>query len=258
MSGEVALLGDPQGKLEELVQAVVHFERVGLAVPYALVGGLAVTARLATRHRPTFDVDTVYVESEIDVVQVLVDNGAERQGDGVVLPQGVKLDLIAVGYLDPAGLPVDPRQRAFVLSHRWALDSADAMTLQVIDEAGGVTVQVQAPVASASALVATKLQSTLSRREALRHKRASDVFDLYRLLDVHDADGGVSTAFADAPKDLAALSREFATQLLVDEAERSVRWMRAGGGPEMQEIEPADLRAVGEPFVGRLAHVPGN
>ncbi|MBI4728353.1 MAG: nucleotidyl transferase AbiEii/AbiGii toxin family protein [Acidobacteria bacterium] len=253
MSGEVVLLADREGSLERLVGAIGELERQGLPARHALIGGLAVMARLARRHRPTGDIDAVYAEGEVDVVQLLVERGADRQREGVVLPEGLKLDLIAVGDFDPADVPDDARPRAFVLSHRWALDTADSVTLAVARSSGDVVLRVRAPVASAAALVATKLQSALWRSEIRRHKRAGDIYDLYRLLDAHDAGGDVAAALAVSPQDLGALARELARRLLVDEAERSARWLRADGGPEMQGIGAADLRAVGEPLVRRLA-----
>ena len=59
MSGDVTLIDTSDGAISRLVQtASTLFARSGFG-PAALVGGLAVTMRLATVHRATNDVDTV-------------------------------------------------------------------------------------------------------------------------------------------------------------------------------------------------------
>lgn len=250
MSGDVVVLGDIDGRLEKLVRGIATLER--LPAKHALIGGLAVMARLAQRHRATADIDAVYEDGSVDVTEILVEHGATLQPDGVILPQGVKLDLIAVGDLDPADLPADPHDRAFILGHRWALDSASDVAITVLDATQQVRLEVSIPVATTAALVANKLNAAFTRRAGRAPKRASDVFDVIRLLETHDADGSISSAFADAPEDLAALACDFGEQVLNREAERSVRWLRVDGGPEMQAFRAEDLRSVGEPFIARL------
>ncbi|GAC1414067.1 MAG: hypothetical protein NVSMB57_09610 [Actinomycetota bacterium] len=104
------------------------------------------------------------------------------------------------------------------------------------------------PVASVAALVAMKLASATSRRGPALYKRASDIFDVYRLLADHDVDQSVSRAVIRAPDGLATLVRALASKLLVDEAERSTRWLITTGNPEMERVGAEDLRSVGVPF----------
>ena len=153
-----------------------------------MVRGRRDVPRLGRRHLATADIDEVYRGDDIDIVQLLVDEGADRQANGVILAGGEKVDLIAVSEYRADELPDDAGQRAFILSHRWALDGATLLNLVVTDRSGGVVAEATTPVASIEALVAMKLASAPARREPAIHKRASDIFDVYRLLAVHDVD----------------------------------------------------------------------
>ncbi len=252
MSGDAAFFGDGAGELARLVPAIQALERQGLP-RHALIGGIAVIARLGQRHRATSDIDEVYLGDSIDAVQVLVDRGASRQPNGVILQDGTKVDLIAVGDYEREDLPEDTGQRAFILAHRWALDTSEPLTLVVGDAEGTAKAGVTTTVSTTAALVAMKISSAPARREPTLYKRATDIFDVYRLLTVHDLDGSVAAAVNHAPEDLAMLTSGLADRLLVREAERSVRWMLTAGGPEMEHVTAADLRAVGAPFVDLLA-----
>lgn len=78
MSGESVVLGDQGGQLAKLVQAIAWLERENLP-RHALIGGIAVIARLQQRHRATADVDEVFLEDEGDAIQILLDKKAKRQ-----------------------------------------------------------------------------------------------------------------------------------------------------------------------------------
>lgn len=165
-----------------------------------------------------------------------------------MLEGGTQLDLIAVDDYDARDLPDDPSQRGFVIAHRWALDAASNETIVVVSGDGAVSAQATTPVATTAVLVAMKLSAAPARRDVVAHKRASDVFDLYRLLRAGDAGGEVSAALRDAPDDLASLLANIATDVLVVGAAQTLRWMRSSGSPEMEGITLEDLRAVGVAF----------
>lgn len=251
VSGETVFLRDQNGDLAALVRAVAAVERDGLP-PHALIGGLAVIVRLAKRHRATTDVDEVYLGMEGDAAQLLVDRGARRQPNGVILAGGTRVDLISVEDYDAADLPDEPDQRAFIVAHHWSLDTATPITLVVTDALGSVVAEATPAVASVPALVAMKLASAPNRRGPTEHKRATDLFDVFRLLVVHDVGGAISAELRGAPHDLALLVRDMAERLLIVEAERSVRWLLTSGGPEMEGVTAEDLRAVGEPLRAEL------
>lgn len=251
MSGESVVLGDQGGQLAKLVHAIARIEREDLP-RHALIGGIAVIARLQQRHRATADVDEVFLEDEGDAIQILLDKKAKRQKDGVILETGERVDFIAVSGFDPRDLPDDALQRAFVLSHHWALMTATRLQLVVSGAHGSPLADASTPVARTESLVAMKLAAAPTRREGVSFKRATDLFDIYRLLGSFDVDRAVARAVRGAPHDLPALVRRLAQGLLVDDAQRSVRWMLTEGGPEMQGVTAEDLRAVGEPFVAAL------
>jgi hypothetical protein len=173
----VALPADPDGVLRRLVAAVEVV--VNAELPHhALVGGLAVMANLAQAHRVTADVDTVSDDDQDGIshtVALLVDTQharAKPAGDGVILSDGTKVDIIATGAWTAADLPEDPIKRMFILSHWWAVETARATKLVVLD---GSATPASATVALAQppALVAAKFQSMRTRRGTSASKAVS-------------------------------------------------------------------------------------
>lgn len=128
MSGEVRLL-DENGETRRLLLALETLVASVSPEHFALIGGLAVMARLGQAHRGTQDIDTAVdrsgaLPSELDVaVDAAASTEEERTG------RRVKVDSIEVGGtpaldLDPDDLPGEEFTRAFVLSHRWTFDTA--------------------------------------------------------------------------------------------------------------------------------------
>ena len=105
-----------------------------------------------------------------------------------------------------------------------------------------------------------KLQSIPRRRGASEAKKASDVYDIVRLLEAHDGTGTLSRdLLAAAPPELVDFCAEAAMTRLVTEAERTVRWMRVWGvTDDMERRTPEELRTLGRHFVSRLAFTPGS
>jgi hypothetical protein len=84
---DVTLLDDGSGSIARLVRAAATLftDEHGRAV--ALIGGLAVTVRIATVHRVTNDVDTVVDESTDGSLAAVTDDHAARIAiDGVKSP----------------------------------------------------------------------------------------------------------------------------------------------------------------------------
>ncbi|GAC1537423.1 MAG: hypothetical protein NVS3B12_21410 [Acidimicrobiales bacterium] len=250
----VALPADTGGVLRRLVAAVevvVHAE-----LPHhALIGGLAVMANLAQAHRVTADVDTVSDDDHDGIshtVALLVATQharAKPTGDGVILRDGTKVDIIATGAWTSAALPDDPIKRMFILSHWWAVETARATKLVVLD---GSTTVASAIVALAQppALVAAKLQSMRTRRGESASKAVSDVYDTYRLLAAYDGNGSVAEALSFAPLDVGAWCAEALMQTFVAEAARWAR--RINDAFAAPALEPADLEVVGSLAVERI------
>ena len=81
---------------------------------FALIGGLAVIARLGQAHRATNDIDAVS-DDQVGLLEVLVADGLERRGDSVLLDADLKLDVIDVSEGDDEYLPF--------ATHRFAFDT---------------------------------------------------------------------------------------------------------------------------------------
>lgn len=124
---------------------------------YAVIGGVAVSARLGQAHRATADIDTVVddptpppaIEALLDVPGAHADpTGAHR-----VLIDGIKVEVQGTEPFTPADLDgLTGKQILYVGAHRYALESATPLTLVAQAEQVRATV----PVASPGALLASR------------------------------------------------------------------------------------------------------
>lgn len=255
MSGdvtEVEIAGDADGAMASLLHTLEDVQRQA-RVPIALVGGLAVMARLGERHRVTVDVDTVYLGDvrQPSLGRALVAAGGTATGDSVEF-QGVKIDTIEVSEIVEDQLPDDLIQRSFVLAHRWALDSATPVRLVALFGAGGPRPSALMPTATAPALIAMKLSSFPTRRAANRqHKQSSDLYDLYRLLNATTV-AALQDAYATAPHNLGATSASLAQQMIGDRANDTIKALKLGSG-EMAGVTLDDFASALDTLFGAVA-----
>ena len=247
----VVLAGDAVAQMVRAAQRAHDVPGLRLAI----IGGLAVTCRLGHVHRATGDVDAV-VDEVVGVAansgaQLLVEAGIADPDPGDrehrVFVDGTKLEII-----DTQALPADvsdiepPLPRLFVLGHRWALESAEP--LRVVVAASDVDVVL--PVAMPAALVATKLHAFCDRQQD--EKRASDAYDIYRLLETRDRDGTVAKTTRNGPRGLAEVVLDLMVERFVDGAARAVRYLKAYGDPAWPQITTDDLHRVVGSFTSRL------
>ena len=205
-------------------------------------------------HRATGDVDAVADEvvhvAASSGAQVLVDAGvATRDPAGHeerVYIDGARLEVIDTEPLPDDVSDIEALPRLFVLAHRWALESAGPMRVRV----AGTDVETELPIAMPAALVATKLHAYCDRQ--LDDKRASDVYDIYRILETRDAGGEVADAINDGPSGLAEVVGELMRERLVDDAVRANRYLQAYGDPAWGDISSEDLRSVAGSLTDRL------
>ena len=251
MSGDITLIDGGAGAVRRLVRAASGlFGRPGFG-PAALVGGLAVTVRLATLHRATNDVDVV---SEGDAPLEYVGEG-DAQGSNRIEIDGVTVDVMLTSPLPPTAeeLPDRDLDRLFVLGHRWALESAEPLVVRVVaaSESGPGDAHALV-VATATALVACKFHAIADRRDAGRDKRESDALDLVRLIGDLVRTPPSAAQFETAPFDLAALVSLQTQRWLIENSTRTARLinMSAGGGDVT--MNPADIATIGELFVEML------
>ena len=181
MSGEV-LLSDDGGVATRLVTALAALKDQVAPGSFALIGGLAVMARLRSVHRGTDDIDTVSEQLGDEPADIAVALGETGRSSVRRLVEGVKIDHIDVSdtpasQIPRADLPQDEWDTAFVLAHRWGLDSATPVTIRAVEHRS-VVATVTCPAASPASLVTMKLQSAPRRTTARIDKAANDYLDL--------------------------------------------------------------------------------
>lgn len=165
-----------------------------------LIGGLAVMCRVGTPHRATIDLDAVTrdlpsVHDDIVGLALTSVGGGQYGFEG-----GLDLDVIDVApvpvdeliaHLEEGGEPITDLELA-VVAHTWAHDCADALDIVAIDEETGVRLAEARGrmVATAAGIIAMKVTTIPLRASSKPEKRASDLYDLSRLL----VRGGVKAA----------------------------------------------------------------
>lgn len=246
MSGEVALIDSGDGAISRLVRTATTLFDTPKFRPAALVGGLAVTIRLATVHRATNDVDTVSEgEGPRDLaLQYLGDRDAARANRIEI--DGVKVDVMETWPLpdDVGSLPDEDLDRLFVVGHRWALDSATPVQIDAVSPEGGVNESGTLTVATVPALVACKLHAIADRKGPSLSKRESDALDLVRLVgDLVRSDDSVAALRA-APFDLTALVAAQLERWFIDNALRTARLANAAGAVDGQ-LGAAEVSTIG-------------
>lgn len=216
----------PGAAMVPLVKAIAALNEAGIG-RFAIIGGVAVTARLGQAHRATADVDTVVDETTSpNAVEALLDlPGAapDPASDHRVLFDETTIEILGVGPVNETQLDEVPTKDAlFVAAHVWALETATPLTIVAGDRPD---VGATAPFATPAALVAMKLHAIEDRSETRgSEKRAGDAWDIYRLLVDLDGDGAIRQGLASAPASLRGLVKDadelrFVGRLLVDALE---------------------------------------
>jgi hypothetical protein len=216
----------------------------------AIIGGVAVTCRLQQAHRATVDVDTVAEDrlpSVLEVLQALPGAQTRQGGAERVEIEGVVVDIIATGPVDKADID-DPLDELFVRAHRFALDSAELVAVVVESPE---RVEGDLPLATPAGLVATKLAGVQSRWRPPR-KKASDGYDLYRLLEAFDQSGEVARGLLAGGEPVSGAVRRATQAVLIDDAAGVVRLARTYGVDPLEELTVDRLLFAGERLVDRL------
>lgn len=117
--GDLVIL--PGDAMVPLVRAVAALADAGVG-RYAVVGGVAVAARLNHAHRATADVDTVVDETTprdaIEALLALPDTVRDPSAEHRVLVGGTKVEFLGVGPLNESDLDGIPTKDApFVASN---------------------------------------------------------------------------------------------------------------------------------------------
>jgi hypothetical protein len=132
VSGEplVVLSGEA---MVRLVRAAAKLAAADLG-GYAIIGGVAVSARLGQAHRATADIDAVVDDlTPPPAIETLLDvpgGRADLTGAHRVLIDGIKIEIQGTEPFTPANLDgLTDEQILYVGAYRYALESATAMTL---------------------------------------------------------------------------------------------------------------------------------
>lgn len=215
----------------------------------ALIGGMAVNIRISTTadaHRVTRDIDLVADAAVPTAIEILAMDAASVSGDSVVT-SGVEIQVIetqAVTPEDLVGLSDD--DRLFVGAHRWALETATGVHVTTRGHAEATSV----PVASPAGLVATKSHAAGFARSGRRAtKHGGDLYDIFRLVEVFDAQGNLRDELAVAPSGLGRLVRDVVSTELLTNPGRALGQMRTAASTE---VDLQRLLDVFEPFVAGL------
>jgi hypothetical protein len=220
------------------------------AVPigeFAVIGGLAVLARLQGAHRVTYDLDTVATQhgDELTAVETVISTDGV---DGLLL--GTKIDCIAVGDVPATDIPPDflpegEADRIFILAHRWALDTAEDLRL-IAEEGGEVVAEARCRIATPASLVAMKLQSAPKRRAARAEKAGGDYLDLFRLTSHPEMTRAIAEALRHAPHDLGSWCQREIRRCMIDEADRTVGIIVRSGVGESNTPSVDQIRRTGQ------------
>ncbi len=251
VSGET-LVVLPGEAMTRLVRAAAKIADANLG-RYAIIGGVAVSARLGQAHRATADIDAVVddltpppaIETLLDVPGARTDpTGAHR-----VLIDGIKVEIQGTEPFSSDDLDgLTDEQVLYIGAHRYALESATAVTLVAQAEPVRATV----PVATPGALFAMKLHAIEDRRPSGGlDKRAGDAWDLYRILLDLDRTAIVRDELAAIPTPLRNVIAETAERILVERAVRTASWLKAGD-ERMAIVTAQELQALALPVVEAL------
>jgi hypothetical protein len=163
-----------------------------------LIGGLAVMCRVGTPHRTTVDIDAVArdlprVHAALARLAVLSPGGGQYRFAGEV-----DLDVIDIAAMTTDELLAELGGGAHpltdlelnVVAHCWAHDSCTTVDITAVDdETGAVLARAERRfVASSEGIVAMKVTTVPLRASSRPEKRASDLYDLGRVL----VDGGMA------------------------------------------------------------------
>lgn len=224
-----------------LVQAIPEIARRA-GQPVIVVGGLAVICRLSRPYRATSDLDTVHrrTEEEPQQLELLLAAGAEPSGPSgvrVPTPAGpVQVDVLEVSDAELDDLPEDPTDRLHVLSHAWAAHTASPVILRT-----ELSEDVAVLVAEPGPLIAMKLQSVMNRGRA---KEATDLLDIIQLSLDSQTGPAARTALREADGQLRADAHLHAHRWFTQQADRTVRLVRAI--PEGRHSTIDDITLVAE------------
>lgn len=143
------------------------------------------------------------------------------------------------------GLAVTMRVSAAGAAHRWAFESGHPARMTTTDFE-----PLDALVASTASLVATKCHALgfpTSRRRATKH--ASDLLDLFRLVQLQNRSGDLSRELREGPAGLARIIADVAAREVIANPVSATKQM---SGAAREELDVDEVRVVIEDFFDEL------
>ncbi|MGZ4689330.1 MAG: nucleotidyl transferase AbiEii/AbiGii toxin family protein [Acidimicrobiia bacterium] len=219
--------------------------------PIALIGGLAVNLRLAVgndAHRATSDIDVVTGDDRPGVIDVLGE-APDPERTQTVSVGGFEVDVIPTLPVERDALDgLDVGTRLFVVGHRWAFETATHLRFGIREAHGS---EVELPVATPAGLVAAKSHAVGHPRAVRRAtKHGGDLYDVFRLMEVFDADGSLGREVAGAPHALGAMIATVLTDEILANPARAMHQMSIASLSGLTVDQVTD--AV-EPFVTAIS-----
>ena len=212
----------------------------------AVIGGMAVNIRVSTvdeAHRATQDIDLVANDQTPTAIEVL-SRGRNATREHTVVVNGFDVDVIDTHPVSERDLDtLDDDAKLFVAGHRWALDTARPVWVTAV----GGDRSVEVAVATPAGLIATKSHAVGYPRAARRATRhGSDLYDLFRLVEVFDTAGELRAEIADAPFTLGSLIAAVMRAEILANPARAMRQMTAAASTVLDIDRILD---VIEPFI---------
>ena len=217
-----------------------------------LIGGLAVMCRVGSPHRTTVDLDAVArdltgLHPSIARMAVTASGGGQYRFEGALDLDVIDVAPVPIGQLVEQLSATGERLSDLelnVVSLTWAHDGATPLDVVAVDELSGERL-AEAPgrqVATTSGLVAMKTTAIPLRASTRPEKRASDLYDLSRLLVTPGPD---SATLQDMPEVLAEVVRTRLERWFVDDAgrDRTFREVRRFDEPPVDLDDVADVVA---------------
>lgn len=199
MIDAVVLTGRPDGTTARAVDVLRE-----LPSEFRLIGGLAVLCRVGVPHRATVDLDAL--ARRLDLFDDAIRSVAVSSTGGgqYVMPGRLELDVIDVSPDDAETLTDQLLAHGGevtdleinTVGHTWAHDTATAVDITVLSEDTHqmLTRASGRPVASSAGLIAMKATTVPLRASSRPEKRASDLYDLGRLIATTDGIRGLLDA----------------------------------------------------------------
>ncbi len=217
-----------------------------------LIGGLAVMCRVGSPHRTTVDLDAVArdltgLHDSIARMAVTATGGGQYRFEGSLDLDVIDVAPVPIGELVTQLVATGERLNDLelnVVALTWAHDGATPLDVVAVDELSGERL-AEAPgrqVATTSGLVAMKTTAIPLRASTRPEKRASDLYDLSRLLVTPGPD---AATLGDVPEVLASVVRARLERWFVDDAgrDRTFREIRRFDEPSVDLDDVADAVA---------------